>query len=491
MAVAGLGTAVAATAAPRWSQQQAWDWYNRQPWLVGCNFLPSTAINDTEMWQEETFDAETIDRELGWAQKLGYNSCRVFLQYIVWRADPDGFKRRFERLLSIAGKHGMTVMPIFFDDCAFAGKEPYPGRQDDPVPGVHNSGWVPSPGAKLVADRDAWPDLEKYVREMVKQFGQDKRIVIWDLYNEPSRTESLPLVEAAFRWAREASPSQPLTTCIFGPGELPRRIEELSDVISFHNYNDLTSLRNEITARRQLGRPLVCTEWMCRGQNSRFESHLPVFRREKVGCYNWGLVAGRTQTYYPWGSPKGAPEPKLWHHDVLRKDGSPFDPGELLIIGQYTDVVSVRDVVPVAERPTIEWSYCLEKPDDSWPRPDFDDSRWPRGLAPFGAREPRFSRDPATEWKTPDIWLRRNVELPEARPEELCVRIYHDDDAEVYINGVLTARAEGFSVGYRLVRVLPEAAASVRRGRNVLAVHCRQTTGGQYIDVGIVEASAR
>jgi hypothetical protein len=481
-----ISSALGTPSSERWTAEQARAWYERQPWLVGFNFLPSTAVNDTEMWARETFDAATIARELGWAKAAGYNSCRVFLQYIVWRDDPAGFKARFEQFLASAGKHGLSVVPTFFDDCAFAGKEPYPGKQDDPVPGVHNSGWVPSPGHKIIADPAQWGGPEKFLKDVMAAFAKDRRIVFWDLYNEPSR--SLPFVEAVFQWARQVNPSQPITTCIFGPPEMAKRIPELSDLITFHNYNDLASVKAEVARLKQAyGRPVVCTEWMARGAGSRFASHLPLFKQEKVGCYNWGLVAGRTQTYYPWGSPKGAPEPKLWHHDVFRKDGTPYDPAEILALRRYTLNLQVKVLVPTAQEQGIAWRYTREKPADDWMKPDFDDSRWPQGEAPFGTLEPEHGRHPRTAWKTPDLWLRRTFDLGTDRIAEPLVRLHHDEDAEVYLNGVLAATATGYTACYVEVPLTAAGKAALKAGRNTLAVHCRQTVGGQYIDVGLVE----
>ena len=315
-----------------WPAEAANAWYREQPWLVGCNFLPSTAVNDVEMWQQETFDPVTMDRELGWAADLGFNSVRVFINYVVWEADAEGLKKRFGQFLALADKHHIRTMPILFDDCFKP--EPRVGRQDDPAPGVHNSQWVQSPGARRRADTAAWPMLEEYVKDMVRAFGRDKRVVIWDLYNEPSK--SLPLVEATFRWAREADPSQPLTTCLFGPKEMQKRILEISDIVSFHNYGSLPGVKAEVARLKAAGRPVICSEWMARGGGSRFETHLPLFKEEKIGCWNWGLVAGRTQTFYPWGSKPGSPEPALWHHDIFRKDGAPFDAREIECIRRLT-----------------------------------------------------------------------------------------------------------------------------------------------------------
>ncbi len=200
-----------AACAARWPSAKAWKWYRQLGPVAGCNYLPRTAVNTTEMWQQETFDPQTIDQELGWAHEAGYNSVRVFLQYVVWKEDPDGFKRRLGEFLTIAQKHNIRVMLVPFCDCAFAGREPYLGPQDAPVPGVHNSGWVPSPGLKRVVDRTAWPDLEKYIKDLIGHFGHDQRVLIWDLYNEPGNSnlwdKSLPLVVATFHWARATAPN--------------------------------------------------------------------------------------------------------------------------------------------------------------------------------------------------------------------------------------------------------------------------------------------
>jgi hypothetical protein len=329
----------------RWTADQANEWHAQQPWLCGPNFLPSTAVNSTDMWQAETFDPETIDRELGWAQEIGFNSCRVFVQYLVWEHDPGGLKERIDRFLSIADKHGITTMPILFDDCMQSGREPYLGEQDAPVPSVHNSGWTPSPGHGRAMDRAEWPGFERYVKDIVGAYAHDERVVVWDLYNEPGASfasfanpdNTVPLVKAAFRWAREAGPSQPLTVCAFSWRDLERWrvVLEMSDVISFHSYDDLETTQQLIEILEPYGRPLLNTEWMARTRGSRFETHLPLFKEKKIGCYNWGLVAGKTQTWIPWGTPHGVPEPELWFHDVFHTDGTPYSNAEIEAIRRY------------------------------------------------------------------------------------------------------------------------------------------------------------
>ncbi len=288
--------------------------------ICGCNFLPRTAVNSTEMWQKETFDPGTIDEELGWAQRCGINSVRVFIQYIVYEADPRGLIQRMERFLEIADRHHISATVILLDDCFIP--EPKPGRQPDPIPGVHNSQWTASPGNRRKAP-EHWPELKRYVVDVVGHFGRDRRVLVWDLYNEAA-PQSRPLVEAVFAWAREANPSQPLTSCW--------QATDLWDVASFHDYGSPNSSPLD---RWIAERPALCTECIARGCGSRIETVLPAFAQRRIGWYMWGLVKGRIQTYYPWGSPKGEPEPKLWHHDLLQPDGTPHRAAEIEVIRQF------------------------------------------------------------------------------------------------------------------------------------------------------------
>jgi len=456
--------------------------------------VPSTAVNDVDMWQADGFDPETIDRELDWAARTGFNSCRVFLNYVAWEADPEGFCERLAQFVDIADRHGISVMPMPFDDCAFSGKEPVAGPQSEPVPGVHSSQWVASPGHSRVRDKAAWSKLEQYVRDVVGRFADDERVVLWDLYNEPGNSgmgeDSADLVRAAFEWARAEGPSQPLTVGVWGGPESLREIElELSDVISFHCYGDTETLGSAITDLRAHGRPVICTEWMARTLGGSFARQLPVFQAERVGAYNWGLVAGKTQTHFPWGSPEGADEPVLWFHDLYHTDGRPWNPAEVLTIGSFMGKVELREVVPTCRETTVPWLYTTEQPGARWFRPDFDDSDWSIGAAPFGKEEPQFGRRPRTEWLTDDIWLRREFSITGRPTGELYLWLYHDDDAEVFINGVRVCEVTGYASDYVGILLSVQARTALRRAGNVLAVHCRQDFGGQYIDCGVVEAA--
>lgn len=334
----------------RWSPEQANAWYARQPWLVGCNFIPSTAVNQLEMWQAETFDLETIERELGWAEALGFNTVRVFLHDLLWHADATGFAARIDAFLSVARRHRITVLFVLFDDCWNDGATL--GPQPAPVPGRHNSRWLQSPGHTVVESGTERDRLEAYVKGVVSAFGSDDRVLAWDLYNEPTnglpppwtqdadaqrrRAEALPrhleLLDLAFAWARAARPEQPLTAGLWSPDrELNARLVALSDIVTFHCYDGPERLATLIGRLRRHGRPVICTEYMARTLGSTFRGCLPVFLRERVGCYNWGLVNGRTQTHIAWTG-----EAEVWFHDILRQDGSPYDAEEVAFIRELT-----------------------------------------------------------------------------------------------------------------------------------------------------------
>jgi hypothetical protein len=334
---------------PRWPIEKANEWYARQPWLVGCNFIPSSAINQLEMWQAETFDPTTINQELAWAADLGFNTARTFLHDLAWEADPQGFKQRIDQFLDIASRHGIRPMLVIFDDCW--NSDPKIGAQPIPKPGVHNSGWLQSPGVAVVnRGPSVWNRLESYVKDIVDSFANDERILLWDLYNEPGNSgngeKSLRLVQAVFGWARVANPSQPLTVGVwFNNTALNEFQLASSDIITFHHYWEPEKLQREITMLKTYGRPVICTEWLARTTGSLVKTNLPVFARENVGCFNWGLVAGKTNTIYQWKELKPAQEiidrqigPKVWFHDLFCADGTPYDQTEIEIFKKLTGV---------------------------------------------------------------------------------------------------------------------------------------------------------
>jgi len=323
----------------RWTVQKATEWYEGLSWLVGCNFIPSTAINQLEMWQPDTFDPETISRELKWARDIGFNIVRVYLHNLLWQHDKEGFENRIKRFLDIADRNKIRTMFVLFDDCW--NDNPQLGKQPVPIPGIHNSGWVQSPGEKLVMDPSSWSVLEDYVRGVISTFALDERILIWDLYNEPGNNghheRSLPLLQNTTIWAREANPAQPITVGVWYENKYLNDFQlSTSDIITFHNYHPEDELMKQIKLLKEYGRPVICTEYMARTQGSLFEKCLPIFKAENVGCLNWGLVSGKTQTIYPWGSPGGSVKPQLWFHDIFHSDGTPYRAEEVDFIREIT-----------------------------------------------------------------------------------------------------------------------------------------------------------
>lgn len=349
-----------ADAPGRWSREQAAAWYANRPWLIGCNYIPSTAINQLEMFQADTFDPETIDRELALAQGLGFNSVRVFLHDLLWLQDRKGFLGRCDEFLSLADRHGIGVMFVLFDSCWHP--QPRLGRQPEPLPFTHNSGWVQGPGVEALQDPAARPRLREYVMGVVSRFADDPRVVVWDVWNEPDNLDGggakrpglepknkvalvNSLLPEAFAWAREARPTQPLTSGVWRHSDDVTKLDTCkriqiahSDVVSFHSYGDAASLGRCIENLSAYGRPLLCTEFMARPNKSTFEPHLGMMKEHKVAAYCWGFINGKSQTIYPWDSWKKAyaAPPPVWFHDVLQPDGTPFSQDEVACIRRLT-----------------------------------------------------------------------------------------------------------------------------------------------------------
>jgi cellulase (glycosyl hydrolase family 5) len=345
----------------RWTEQKANAWYAQQPWLVGSNYTPRSAINQLEMWQEATFNPALIDQELGWAEALGMNTMRVFLHDLLWQQDAAGFQRRIDQFLTIASRHHIRPMFVLFDSCW----DPLPhlGPQHPPIPGVHNSGWVQSPGSVALADPKQYPRLKAYVEGVVGAFAKDERILAWDIWNEPGADNAgsyakeelkdkaarvAELLPQVFAWAREVNPTQPLTSGVWAVDTSPdgANLPELqqiqlreSDIITFHNYSWPEFFRRQVGWLKKYNRPVICTEFMARSVGSTFDTILPIAKEEKVGAINWGFVVGKTLTNLPWESwqhPYILGQPPVWFHEVLHPDGTPYRQAEVDLIRRLT-----------------------------------------------------------------------------------------------------------------------------------------------------------
>lgn len=356
-----------AEARDMWTKSEAHGWYDKQPWLVGANYNPRTAINQFEMWQAETWDPETIDQELGWAESIGMNTMRVYLHNLLWENDPEGLKKRMNEFLEIAAKHNIRPMFVLFDSCW--DPNPVAGPQHPPIPGVHNSGWMQAPGAERLKDRSQHDKLEAYVKDIVGTFANDKRVLAWDVWNEPNnggggnyeptpnKTELVAyLLDHVFDWAQSADPTQPLTSGVWigeswDKPETLDAVEEIqlarSDVNSFHDYNWPESFKRRANQMLSYGRPVLCTEYMARGNGSTFDGDLPIAKKMNIAMFNWGFVDGKSQTRFPWDSwkkPYTAEEPTIWFHEVFHADGTPYRKAE-------TDLIRAMSKAPKGKVP--------------------------------------------------------------------------------------------------------------------------------------------
>ena len=354
----------------RWTEERAWQWHNENGWMVGTNFNPSTSINQLEFWQEDTYDPETIERELEWSAELGMNMHRVYLHNLLWDQDSIGFLERVDNYLNISESKDIKTLFVLLDDVW----HPVPklGKQPEPIPFVHNSGWVQAPGSEILGDSSRHDELRNYVKGVISHFADDKRVVGWDLYNEPDNVASsdpenlvnninfrglnrgpevkekhiysLSLLKKIFMWAREVNPSQPLTVGLWKDSETWNDIDKLSaidrfaisnsDVISFHAYGDLEETRKKIEDLEQFNRPLLCTEYLARGEQNTFQIMLPLFKEKEIAAVNWGFVAGKTNTAFPWSSWQVEFDslPKIWHHDIYLPDKTPYDEKEIAFL---------------------------------------------------------------------------------------------------------------------------------------------------------------
>ena len=340
----------AATAAPevppvagpgrdqRWSEDRIWRWWDEVGVIRGVNYIPRTAVNSTEMWMDETFDIDTMDEELAGARVMGYTSVRVVLQQAVWEADREGFLDRVEEFIELADFHGLTVVPVLFDDLNRAGTDPFVGPQPDPLPEIHNARWTPGPGPSAVTDLSRWPALEEYIRDVVGRFRRDRRVLYWCIYNTAGHgglwDQSLPLMDASINWVRSVDPRQPIAVPAwrdFGSPMSARKLER-SDLVVFHTFENAEVVKAQLQMMQRFNRPIVVSDWLMRQRGNTFEDILPLFATHGVGWFSRGLVQGRTQMWIQDEENRDPAHPEIWQHDMLTPDGEPFNDAEIELI---------------------------------------------------------------------------------------------------------------------------------------------------------------
>ncbi|MBQ2987780.1 MAG: cellulase family glycosylhydrolase [Clostridia bacterium] len=358
----------------RWSKEKAWEWYDSRPWLRGCNYMSADCANRVDQWQALGFEErfQTTETELALMQKTGFNTVRLIPEYVVWKEEHDGFMERFDRYLSLCAKYGISCMIVLANDCMppknELWKKPFIGEQS--VAWGYHGGKKSAQHSSFagVAPHFYFDDpeeCERYfdmVREIVTTYRNDARVCIWDVYNEPGagrRTEiTPPILQRMFDTVRACEPSQPLTSAVWSCEHLLRKsdsnphkqIEDIifanSDIISYHYYGEYNTHVRIIKRLKEEGRPIVNTEWLGRIFHNDVFSLFPLFYLEKIGCYNWGFVAGKYQTYEPWDATWSAYERgeledvdfTKWFHDLYRPGHHPYDPKEIKLIREFCDL---------------------------------------------------------------------------------------------------------------------------------------------------------
>ena len=308
-------------------------------------------------------------KELALAASLGFNSVRMVMPFYIWRVQHDSFFKHLDEFLGILDKFGMTLMPVLFSDCCVPKskyKDPPLGPQPEPVPGYFGGSPVTpfddhtqhgksedSIGYNVTDDPEIQPLVETYIHELAEHYGQDDRIIIWNVWNEAGNSQrmskSLPMMEKIFGWLREHDVKQPLTADVWGAGadhpygwlkkpgiyaEIEEKAIELSDIISFHFYGDYTHAVQYINILKQFGRPLINDEWLHRPFRSLIQTHMPLWKEENIGSYFFGFVNGKSQFHIVWEFIKKLPDidTDLWMHDIFHSDFTPYDPKEIEVI---------------------------------------------------------------------------------------------------------------------------------------------------------------
>jgi len=372
LVISFFATAVAIAQTPQWTPGAANDWYVRQPWIVGSDYIQSNTVNQIEMWQQDAFDADRVDLELSWAESVGFNTIRVFLHDLVWEHESGSLHRRIDKLLAVAEKHKIRVIFVLFDSSG----DPYPelGHQRQPKPGVRDSLWVQSPGAKGLTDPKELTKALIYAQEVVAAFSIDKRVLAWDVWNEPdninvgrytaaeapNKAELVrELLPKAFQYVRAGTPSQPVTSGLWNGdwssaatlSPVEKIQIELSDFISFQNYDGPQEFEKRVKWLQAYGRPVVCTGFLARNQGSTVEAILPIALKYGVGALAGDLVAGKTQKWLPWDSwqnPYVDREPSVWAQDIFRSTGPAYRPEE----ADFIRKIVAAAPKPVSAKPT-------------------------------------------------------------------------------------------------------------------------------------------
>jgi len=349
----------------RWTEREAWEWQKKVGWLRGCNFIGSDCSSRIDMWQSHKSDEhlKTAERELALCRDIGFNSVRLIVEFDVWLQERESFMQMLENYIALCDKYALKVMIVLANEaqlCRGDHYSPKPLGEQPYALGYHQGRFPLTPEQKALTpyhELERIETREKYlemVSQIVGKYRDDGRVVCWNVYNEPGITigveRSIPIIKLMFETVRRADPSQPLCADVYywksfeNMRSNDRLCADLSDVISWHNYKPIEEFVFDLEILKRENRPILLTEWLNRINHQQVREIYPVLYLERINCWCWGFVAGKTQTYEPWDSlweqydltdGKVNFDFTLWQHDLFRPSLRPYDPSEIKLIKKY------------------------------------------------------------------------------------------------------------------------------------------------------------
>jgi len=328
------------------------------------------------------------------------------------------------------------------------------------------------------------PQFKTELMEMVQGRWNHPSIIMWVVFNESQGQHDTEQLVAA---VKELDPSRLVNNC---SGNFDKNC---GDVIDIHVYPGPGSPQPEENRAAVLGEfgglglPIEGHAWAKRSWGYKGTNSIEGLTRgyEKLLAKAWELKdsAGLSAVIYTQLTDVETEGNGLLTYDREINKVIP-ERAAAVNTGKLPPMPVRKDVVPTSEKKGVEWRFTLEQPAADWAKPEFNDAAWQKGLGGFGTKDtPNTAVN--TEWKGSDIWLRREFDWQVDKNATAGLMVHHDDAAEIYINGILACKADGFSSEYEETALTPEGLAALKPGKNVIAVHCHQDSGGQYIDVGI------
>ncbi len=287
-------------------------------WIMGAVFITSESVNSYQMWEE--YHSQVVERELSYARINGLNTVQVYLNFLIWQKYGQVYLAHIEDFLKRAGKQGLQVTFILFDDIGNI-EPPHLAPYSEPAPGIHNSQMQGCPGRDIVDNHYAAyrAQLKVYVQAIVKAHKNDPRIIFWQTYNEPSHATTLPLLADAYAWIKETGSVIPVSAT--GGGAFYGSY--YSDFPTFHSYLDPHAPTTQNMVMGDGGSEHLCTETLDR-PGVDMPKLVNYFSKRKTGWIIWELMIGRDNCRFPWGSPQGAQEPTTPFHGLVYPDGHPW-----------------------------------------------------------------------------------------------------------------------------------------------------------------------